>query len=148
MNRGYKTWGGRLKERAKLAHQRKDIRDQADRLFKLGERLRFSLLRFGGDPMTSIQQVEESLKVFAVFEDKEWMLRPSIGLLDATATGAVARRGQRAAFPVGRGTRTGTDSAPRPSNAGLWNLRGGPEFRRSRGPVACHAGSLPGAPCR
>jgi serine/threonine protein kinase/tetratricopeptide (TPR) repeat protein len=76
--------GERAREERQLALQRKDIRDQADRLFKLGERLRFSLLRFGGDPMASIQQVEKSLKVFAVFEDKKWMRRPSIGLLDAT----------------------------------------------------------------
>ena len=33
--------------------------------------------------MTSSRQVEKSLRAFAVFEDKEWMRRPSIGLLDA-----------------------------------------------------------------
>jgi tetratricopeptide (TPR) repeat protein len=69
-------------EEGRLARQRKDIRNRAEELFDLGERLRFSMLRFGGDPLTSIKQVEASLNVFAVFEDKEWMRQASISLLD------------------------------------------------------------------
>ena len=78
----FRNLGQKAREEGQLALQRKEIRDQAEMLFALGDRLRFSLLGFGGDPMTSVRQVEESLRVFHVFDDKEWMRQPLIDLLD------------------------------------------------------------------
>ena len=60
----------------------KEIRAQADELFKFGERLRFALLGFGGDSRTACRLVEEALGKFSVPDDPQWMQRPSIQLLD------------------------------------------------------------------
>lgn len=67
---------------AALASQAKDVRNRADELFALGERLRFALHGFGADARTARRSVESALARFAVLGDKGWMRRPPIELLD------------------------------------------------------------------
>jgi tetratricopeptide (TPR) repeat protein len=58
------------------------VRDQADELFQRGERLRFVLLGFGGDPRVACREVEAALRKFSVPEDPRWMSQLSIEFLD------------------------------------------------------------------
>jgi serine/threonine protein kinase/predicted Zn-dependent protease len=72
----------RAAEQARIARSAKDVRDQADDLFQRGERLRFVLLGFGGDPRTACRQAAEALGKFSIPGDPQWMNQPSIELLD------------------------------------------------------------------
>lgn len=65
-----------------LARQAKHVRNRADELFALGERLRFALHGFGTDAQTARRLVESALARFAVLDDPRWMQRPAIALLD------------------------------------------------------------------
>ncbi len=72
----------RSRREERLAREAKEIRDKADALFEVGERLRFSLLGFGGDPRVACGWVESALKPLSILDDPDWM-RP-LGRLDAT----------------------------------------------------------------
>ena len=60
----------------------KEIRDRADRLFEIGERLRFSLLHFSADPRGIGQSVAAVLAEFSIPDDPDWTRRPELALLD------------------------------------------------------------------
>ena len=77
-----RSWLEPIREEARLAVQTKEAWDQADTLFKVGERLRFSLLGFNGDPKTACPGVEAELAKFAVPDDPDWIRRPAIARLD------------------------------------------------------------------
>jgi tetratricopeptide (TPR) repeat protein len=72
----------KAREEGRRAAQSKEIRDGADELFALGERLRFALLGFGGDPVTACRQVEAALAKFSVPRERQWLARPPMPLLD------------------------------------------------------------------
>jgi len=71
-----------IREEALRARMTKAIRDEADELFRVGERLRFSLLGFSGDPKVACRSVESALAKFAVPDDPDWIRRPPIEMLD------------------------------------------------------------------
>ncbi len=66
-----------IREEGQRAEKTKEIRDKADELFKDGERLRFSLHGFSGDP-----KVASALTKFSIPDDPDWMRRQPISLLD------------------------------------------------------------------
>ena len=70
------------REEERRARQAKAIRDKAEALFALGERLRFYLYGFVGNPRTACRWVESALGEFGVPRDPDWMRRPPIALLD------------------------------------------------------------------
>jgi serine/threonine protein kinase/Tfp pilus assembly protein PilF len=81
--------GSRLKrlrdralEQGKRANRSKAIRNSADNLFALGERVRFALLGFGGDSRAACRAVETVLERFSVPYNPQWMRQPSIQLLN------------------------------------------------------------------
>ena len=71
-----------IREEERLARETKEIRDKADELFEVGERLRFSLLGFGGDLKVACRWVESALAKFSIPDDPDWMRRP-LEMLDA-----------------------------------------------------------------
>ena len=72
----------RIRREHRLASETKEIRDKTDRLFRVGERLRFSLLGFEGDGRTACKQVQSALAPFSIPDDPAWVGQKSIGLLD------------------------------------------------------------------
>jgi serine/threonine protein kinase/predicted Zn-dependent protease len=74
--------GNRAREARRLAVQRKDARTGAEGLFNDGERIRFSLLGFGGDPDAAHRWVSSALGKFSLPGDPQWMLQPQVTLLD------------------------------------------------------------------
>jgi serine/threonine protein kinase/Tfp pilus assembly protein PilF len=77
-----KQLGAQAAEQARRARLSKAVRDQADDLFDRGERLRFVLLNFYGDPRIAGREVKAALGKFSVPDDPRWMSQPSIALLD------------------------------------------------------------------
>lgn len=73
----------RIDEKSRRVRDTKEIRDQVDRLSEEGERLRFSLLGFGGELSDALRSVQSALSKFSVPEDRDWMRRPPMELLDA-----------------------------------------------------------------
>src|SRR5205814_6437744 len=69
-------------EEERRARATKTIRDKANALFEDGERLRFSLLGFSGDPRAAWRSIESELATFSVLDDPDWIHRPAIGMLD------------------------------------------------------------------
>ena len=51
-------------------------------MFRVGERLRFSLLGFSGDPTVACRSVESALAKFSVPDDPDWIRQPPIEMLD------------------------------------------------------------------
>ncbi len=74
-------WHDSIKREERLARETKEIKDKAEELFEVGERLRFSLLGFRGDLKVACQWVESALASFSIPDDPDWMRR-SLGLLD------------------------------------------------------------------
>ncbi len=72
----------RIRQEHRLASETKEIRDKTDGLFRVGERLRFSLLGFEGDGRTACKQVQSALAQFSIPDDPAWFGQESIGLLD------------------------------------------------------------------
>ena len=131
----------RSSEEERLARETKEIRDKADELFEVGERLRFSLLGFRGDLKVACRWVESALASFSIPDDPDWMRR-----VDRAARRAPARppgrRGQRAAFPLG--LRHGPRVAPRPGGGppGRPDLRRGAGLRHDGRALAGDPGAL------
>jgi tetratricopeptide (TPR) repeat protein len=73
---------GEIRDEERRVGQTQEIRNSADELFEVGERLRFSLLGFSGDPKVACQWVESALAKFAIPKDPAWYRQPSIALLD------------------------------------------------------------------
>ncbi len=71
-----------IAEESRRARLTKEIRDRADRLFEVGERLRFSLLHFSADPKGIGQSVAAVLAEFSIPDDPDWIRRPDLALLD------------------------------------------------------------------
>jgi tetratricopeptide (TPR) repeat protein len=74
--------GDRAREAERLALQRKEAKERAEQLFDDGERIRFSLLGFGGDPNVAHRWVRSALGRFSLPGDPQWMLQPQVTLLD------------------------------------------------------------------
>src|SRR4029077_11854323 len=72
----------KIRDEDKRARRDEEIRDTADRLFEVGERLRFSLLGFSGEPKVACRWVESALARFSVPDGRDWIRKPSIELLD------------------------------------------------------------------
>src|SRR5262249_23473406 len=64
------------------ARPTEEVRDAADKLFEVGEHLRFSWLGFSGEPKAACRRVESALARFSVPDDRDWIRKPSIELLD------------------------------------------------------------------
>ena len=67
---------------SRRARLTKEVRDRVDRLFEVGERLRFSLLHFSADPRGIGQSVAAVLAEFSIPDDPDWIRRPELALLD------------------------------------------------------------------
>ena len=80
-----------IEQKIRRARETKEIRDKVDELFKEGERLRFSLLGFSGDPAEACKSVESALARFSIPEDRDWMRRPEMELLDAARRDRLVR---------------------------------------------------------
>jgi serine/threonine protein kinase/Tfp pilus assembly protein PilF len=74
--------GGRARAAGRLARQRKEARDKAEELFADGERIRSSLLGFGGDPDVAQRRVTSAMAKFSLPADPHWMSQPQVTLLD------------------------------------------------------------------
>jgi len=73
---------GEITEADERARKTKEIRDQADELFRVGDRLRFSLLGFNGDVKAACRGAQAALSKFSVVDDPDWLERKPIALLD------------------------------------------------------------------
>jgi serine/threonine protein kinase/predicted Zn-dependent protease len=71
-----------IQKESRLARERKESRDRADRLFAAGERLRSSLFLEGVDALSVGRSVALALAEFSIPDDREWTGRPAIKLLD------------------------------------------------------------------
>jgi serine/threonine protein kinase/Tfp pilus assembly protein PilF len=76
----------------------KEIRNKADRVFDIGERLRFSLLHFSADRKDVSRSVEVALAEFSIPDDPDWMRRPDLSLLDATQRQALINQANELLF--------------------------------------------------
>lgn len=72
----------RAREGARLAQQKGDLRDNADKLFRDAEPLRFRLTLFLGDLEVASQRLLETLKPFYVFKPSDYTTRGDLELLD------------------------------------------------------------------
>jgi serine/threonine protein kinase/tetratricopeptide (TPR) repeat protein len=72
-----------IKMEDQRARRTKEIRDEAEKLLAVGERLRFSLLGFSGNPKLASRAVERALAKFSVLDDPDWIRRYPLEMLDA-----------------------------------------------------------------
>jgi serine/threonine protein kinase/predicted Zn-dependent protease len=70
-------------EKIRRVQETKEARYKVDELFDEGERLRFELLGFSGEPGEACKAVETALAGFAIPADRGWIRRSEVGLLNA-----------------------------------------------------------------
>jgi tetratricopeptide (TPR) repeat protein len=71
-------------DESRMARERKESRDRAERLFEAGERLRSSLFLEGADALSVGRSVAGALAEFAIPDDRDWIRRPAVRLLNRT----------------------------------------------------------------
>jgi serine/threonine protein kinase/Tfp pilus assembly protein PilF len=71
-----------IEQRYQHVLKSKEVSDKADDLLAIAERLHFSLLGFSGDRKVACRSVERALATFSLPENREWMRRHRLDMLD------------------------------------------------------------------